>query len=107
MDKIKVEVVYALPQVQRLIAVQVAPGCTALEAVQQSGIAKAFPDLDLDKAELGIYGKAVAKTQVLREGDRVEIYRPLIIDPKEARKARAAKAKAAKGGDVEVGEDDE
>lgn len=100
MDKIKVEVVYALPHVQRLIALQVEPGCTALEAAERSGIAKAFPDLDLQQAELGIYGKGVAKTQALRDGDRVEIYRPLIIDPKEARKARAAKVKAAKGGEA-------
>lgn len=98
MDKITVEVAYALPQQQRIISLQVEPGCTAFEAVEQSGIARFFQELDIASAEMGIFGKAVPdpRTHALKAGDRVEIYRPLIIDPKEARKARAAKVKAAK-----------
>ena len=90
---IAVEVVYALPNKQAIIETRVPAGTTALEAVRQSGISAKFAGLDLDEAKLGIYGKAVSPTQVLREGDRVEIYRPLIADPKEVRKARAVRAR--------------
>ena len=90
---INVEVAYALHDKQAILPLQVADGTTALEAAQQSGITNKSEDIDLDNAKLGIFAKVVAPTQVLREGDRVEIYRPLIADPKEVRKARAAKAK--------------
>jgi uncharacterized protein len=90
---IEVEVAYALPEKQALISLQVAEGTTALEAARQSGVAQKFEGVDLDNAKLGIFGKAVAPGQVLRAGDRVEVYRPLIADPKEVRKARAARAK--------------
>ena len=92
-DTIAVEVAYALPYKQAIAALHVARGTTAEEAVRQSGIAAKFADLDLENATLGVFGKAVPAEQVLREGDRVEIYRPLIADPKEARKARAARAR--------------
>ena len=90
---INVEVAYALHDKQAILPLQVVEGTTALEAAQQSGITGKFEEIDLDNAKLGIFAKVVAPTQVLREGDRVEIYRPLIADPKEVRKARAAKAK--------------
>ena len=90
---IGVEVAYALPQKQAIIEVRVVAGATALEAAQQSGITDTFAGIDLDNAKFGIFGKLVSAGQVLREGDRVEIYRPLIADPKEVRKARAARAK--------------
>ena len=90
---ISVEVAYALPEEQALLSLDVVEGTTALDAAKQSGIAGRFDGLDLDDAKLGIFGKAVSRGQVLREGDRVEIYRPLIADPKEVRKARAAAAK--------------
>ena len=90
---IQVEVAYALPEKQAIIPLQVLPGTTALEAAQRSGIAERFAGLDLDSARLGIFGKVVAADQVLAEGDRVEIYRPLKADPKEVRKARAARVK--------------
>jgi putative ubiquitin-RnfH superfamily antitoxin RatB of RatAB toxin-antitoxin module len=95
MDKttITVEVAYALPQRQALLAVDVPAGTTAIEAARLSGVAGQFEDIDLDNAKLGIFGKLVAPGQVLQEGDRVEIYRPLIADPKEVRKARAARVK--------------
>ena len=86
---IKVEVVYALPDRQRLVVLEVEAGCTAIEAVRRSGIAAEFPELDIDQAALGIFGRVVAGEQRLAAGDRVEIYRPLIADPKAVRRARA------------------
>mgnify|MGYP001818083498 FL=1 len=68
-------------------------GTTALEAAKRSGITEKFEGIDLDNAKLGIFSKVVSPTQELREGDRVEVYRPLVADPKEVRKARAARAK--------------
>lgn len=96
---IPVEVTYALPDKQKLIALHVAPGTTMFEAVQQSGIAGYFPELDIEHASMGIFSKVEAnpKTRVLQAGERVEIYRPLLIDPKDNRKARAQQAKARQG----------
>lgn len=93
---IRVEVAYARPEKQRIIALQVPSGTTILQAVQQSGIVEEFPEIDLAVAKMGIYSKAVPKPseQVLAEGDRVEIYRPLLIDPKQARLNRARKGAA-------------
>jgi len=90
---VQVEVAFALPDRQRIISLQVSAECTALEAARQSGISNLFPEIDLDSAKMGIFGKVLAdpSTHRLREGDRVEIYRPLMIDPKEARRARARK----------------
>ena len=92
-NTISVEVAYALPHKQSIVEVRVAAGATALAAAQQSGIADQFDGIDLDNAKFGVFGKVVSPGQALREGDRVEIYRPLIADPKEVRKARAARAK--------------
>jgi putative ubiquitin-RnfH superfamily antitoxin RatB of RatAB toxin-antitoxin module len=92
-NTISVEVAYALPHKQAIVEVRVAAGATALEAARQSGIAGKFDGIDLDNAKFGVFGKVVSPGQALREGDRVEIYRPLIADPKEVRKARAARAK--------------
>jgi hypothetical protein len=91
---ISVEVAYALPHKQALLALKVPVGTTALAAAQQSGITDKFEGVVLDDATLGIFGQVVAPGHVLREGDRVEVYRPLIADPKEVRKARAERAKA-------------
>ncbi len=97
--QITVEVVYALPERQLLQSLQVAAGTTALEAARRSGVSEQFPGLVLDEgSRLGIFGHVVAPTQVLKDGDRVEIYRPLKADPKEVRKARAARAKARRSG---------
>lgn len=91
---IKVEVAYALPEKQLIRALEVPTGTTALEAVTLSGIEEAFEELTInDSSRLGIFGKAVKSDQVLAAGERVEIYRPLLIDPKEVRKKRAAEAK--------------
>lgn len=98
-DLITVEVAYALPHRQQLLALKVAPGTTAYEAVRQSGIVQQFPEIDLETVKMGIFGQALGtkglnppKEYLLDAGDRVEIYRPLTIDPKEIRKRRAAKA---------------
>lgn len=95
---INVEVSYALAEKQQIIALQVAEGTTVLEAAEQSGITRQFPQLELATSKMGIFGRVVAKPgqEILKEGDRVEIYRPLIADPKEVRKVRAAKVKAEK-----------
>ncbi len=95
---INVEVSYALPAKQAIIAVVVEEGCTVFDAAVASNIVKQFPELDLESAKMGVFGKVVAKPkqETLQEGDRVEIYRPLIADPKEVRKQRAAKVKAEK-----------
>ncbi len=94
-EKISVEVAYALPDAQRIERLDVEAGTTAMEAVQLSGIDQHFEDLVLgDALTLGVFGKAVQASHVLSSGERVEIYRPLLIDPKEVRKQRAAKAKA-------------
>ncbi|WP_299202074.1 RnfH family protein [uncultured Amphritea sp.] len=93
---IKVEVAYALPDEQKIIALQVEEGCSAYEAVVQSHIAQIFPQINVESDPMGIFGKAIAdpKTHILKPDQRVEIYRPLIADPKEVRARRAAKAKA-------------
>ena len=100
-NQITVEVAYALPERQALIELKVAEGTTAVEAARQSGIADRFDGIDLDNDKLGIFGKAVSPSQVLRAGDRVEIYRPLVADPKEVRKARAARVKERKAKEKE------
>ena len=90
--RIKVEVVYALAQQQRLIELEVVEECTALQAVEQSRIALEFPEIDLEQCEMGIFSQPIAAPAQyrLREGDRVEIYRPLLIDAKNRRRQRAA-----------------
>ena len=95
---INVEVAYALPQRQQIIALKVEPGCTVFDAVERSGILRQFPEIDLASAKMGIFGKAVGKPReaTLSDGDRVEIYRPLIADPKVVRKQRAERIKAEK-----------
>lgn len=91
---VAIEVVYALPDKQKLLRLAVPQGTTVRQAALTSGMDGFFPGLDLASAALGIFGKAVMKPEerVLEEGERVEIYRPLIADPKEVRKQRAAKA---------------
>jgi uncharacterized protein len=96
---ILVEVAYALPQKQKIIQLYVLPGTTALEAVKQSGIINEFPMIDLETAMMGVFSQLLDGSAnplpvdyVLRSRDRVEIYRPLQIDPKQARLARAARS---------------
>lgn len=98
---ITVEVAYALPEKQRIIRITVPMGTTMLEAAHLSRIVEHFPGLDIDSSSMGVFGKLVPAPaqRVLLDGERVEIYRPLIADPKEVRKLRAARAKEASRGD--------
>ena len=94
-EMINVEVAYALPTKQRIEKLTVAKGTTALEAVEKANMGRFFDDSpDLATAKLGVFGKAVQATHELSEGDRVEMYRELLVDPKAVRRARAEKAKA-------------
>lgn len=95
---IEIEVVYAAVDRQVLRTVSVAEGSTIRAAVLASGIGEAFTELNLADCPLGIFGKVVADPQVrlVQAGDRIEIYRPLLADPKEVRRLRAAKAAEAK-----------
>jgi putative ubiquitin-RnfH superfamily antitoxin RatB of RatAB toxin-antitoxin module len=93
-DTIEVEVVYALAERQALVAVAIPAGATAADAIEQSGIARRFPEQDLSACKIGIWGRLVDGDQLLENGDRVEIYRPLIIDPREARRKLAAEGKS-------------
>jgi putative ubiquitin-RnfH superfamily antitoxin RatB of RatAB toxin-antitoxin module len=97
-EEITIEVAYALPNVQTLLKLAVPAGTTAEEAVRGSGILQKHSEIDLEHAKLGIFGKHVKHGALLREGDRVEIYRPLIADPKEVRRQRAAEGKVMKKG---------
>jgi putative ubiquitin-RnfH superfamily antitoxin RatB of RatAB toxin-antitoxin module len=93
-----VEVVYALPQRQRVVSVPLREGMTAEQAVQASAILADFPELAEQPLLLGIYGRRVEGTERLRDGDRVEIYRPLKFDPREARRRAAQAARPPKRG---------
>ena len=95
---IEIEVVYAAVDRQILRTLSVPEGTTVRETVLKSGIGDEFPELDLSECPLGIFGKVVADPQVrlIQAGDRIEIYRPLLADPKEVRRLRAAKAAEAK-----------
>ena len=86
---LEIEIVYGLADRQVLKNMTVAEGTTVREAALQSGLEVEFPELDLQQAPLGNFGKAVKGETVLRDGDRIEVYRPLLIDPKEARRKRA------------------
>jgi putative ubiquitin-RnfH superfamily antitoxin RatB of RatAB toxin-antitoxin module len=88
-DTIRVEVVYGTPRRQALLALDVEPGCTALQAIDRSGIREDFPEIPQRPEAIGIFGRKVGYDEVLENGDRVEIYRPLIADPKQVRRERA------------------
>lgn len=87
---VRVEVAYARPDKQLLVSLDVPPGTTLIEAVRQSGILREFPDLELERATLGVFGKIRPANTIVSDDDRIEIYRPLLIDPKQARRKRAA-----------------
>jgi len=96
---INVEVVYALPARQALLRVRLAEGATVEDAIRASGVLEAFPEIDLTRNKVGIFSKLVKLDEKVRDRDRVEIYRPLIADPKEVRRKRAEEGKAtSKGG---------
>ncbi len=89
-DDIRVEVVFATAERQRLVELALPVGATVRDAIRRSGLSKHFPDVDLDALEVGIWGRVVPREQLLKDGDRVEVYRPLELDPREARRRLAA-----------------
>lgn len=93
---LSIEVAYATPERQWLLACELPAGATVREALRLSGIAAQVAGLDVESCPVGIFGKLVSDPAVrqVEAGDRLEVYRPLLLDPKEARKQRAAKAKA-------------
>ncbi len=103
-ETIQVEVVYALPERQEVASLSLPAGSTVAQAIEASGLLGKHPEIDLAKNKLGIYAKLAKAETTLRDRDRVEIYRPLIADPKEVRKQRAAEGKAMKKGGGEAGE---
>ncbi len=102
-ELLKVEVAYAVPDDQHIFSLEVPAGTTAEEVIRRSGVLERFPEIDLATQKIGIFGKLNKLDYVLQAGDRVEIYRPLIADPKEVRKRRAEEGKRMKkgGGDIE------
>lgn len=106
-EMIQVEVAYARPERQVILPVMLPAGSTIEQAIEQSGIVGEFPEIDLSQNKVGIFGKLSKKTAELKAGDRVEIYRPLLADPKEVRRRREAEGKRMKkgGGDAEEAAD--
>lgn len=90
---INIEVVYGTAENQVLKSLQVKPGTTAIEAAQAANLNSEFPDLDLENSPLGIFSKKTSHNNILKDGDRLEIYRPLTIDPMANRRIRANKKK--------------
>lgn len=88
----KIVIVYALPDRQVVRGMEVGEGTTLAAAVELSGLLAEFPEINLGMNPMGIYGRVIAKDAVLRDGDRIEIYRPLRVEPKEARRKRQQKA---------------
>lgn len=91
MDTITVEVAYAESGSQRIITLTAYPGITAQKAVERSGIVRFYPQIDINTLDLGIFSHPCTPETLLKDGDRVEIYRPLLCDPKEMRRKRARK----------------
>ena len=96
MNQINIEIAYALPERYYLKSFQVDEGITVQTAITQSGILSQFPAINLSTNKIGIFSRPIKLTDVLKEGDRIEIYRPLLADPKEIRRKRAAEQAAAK-----------
>lgn len=103
-ENIAVEVVYALAGTQDVVPLNLVAGSTAMQAVEASGLMAKYPEIDMKRNKIGVYSKLAKADTVLRDRDRVEIYRPLIADPKEVRKQRAAEGKVMKKGGGEVEE---
>ena len=97
-DKLNIEVVFALPNRQRLVELQLDAGATIAEAIEASGLNADFEDVDFSSCEVGVWSKPKPRDHVLRDKDRVEIYRPLTVDPKRARRQRARKRTKERGG---------
>ena len=97
-ESINIQVVYALPQRQYLVNIKLPAGATLKQALEASGLLQNYPEIDLETARFGIFSRISKLDTELRDLDRVEIYRPLLADPKEVRRQRAAAGKAMKMG---------
>ena len=97
MSNFEVEIAFALPDRQLLETVLVTAGETVLDVVTKSGLQEAFPDYEIDRLAVGIWGREVQRDQVVRENDRIEIYRPLEMDPREARRQLALTGRTMAG----------
>jgi len=105
-ERINVEVSYALPRVQEVMKVSVPAGATVRDAIEASGILARYPEIELDgRNKVGVFAKLTRLDTPLRDRDRVEIYRPLIADPKAVRKKRAEEGKAMKKGGASGGDE--
>lgn len=93
MARLRIEVVYALPENQRVVLVELEEGARVIDAVRESGLGILHPEIVAADTAVGIFGRRVAPETPLRDGDRVEIYRLLLIDPKTARRAKASAKK--------------
>ncbi|MCR9942978.1 RnfH family protein [Vibrio owensii] len=102
-DMIHVEVVYALPHEQRVFNLVVNNQATVEEIIRQSGVLELYPEIDLKKNKVGVYSRNVRLDATVRDKDRIEIYRPLLADPKEIRRKRAEQAKVAGSADPVTG----
>lgn len=91
-----VAVAYATPSRQEVREISIAPGSTIEQAIRASGILERFPEIDLSRHAVGVFGEIVALSDPARDGDRIEIYRPLLADPKQARRLRAGSRTPAK-----------
>lgn len=102
-DMIHVEVVYALPQEQRVFTLVVNKEMTVEDIIKQSGVLEQYPEVDLKVNKVGVFSRNVKLNATVRDKDRIEIYRPLLADPKEIRRKRAEQAKAAGTADPVTG----
>ncbi|MGD8122483.1 RnfH family protein [Vibrio sp. TRT 2004] len=102
-DMIHVEVVYALPHEQRIFTLVVKEAMTVEEIIVQSGVLELYPEIDLSKNKVGVFSRNVKLDSTVQDKDRIEIYRPLLADPKEIRRKRAEQAKAAGSADPVTG----
>jgi uncharacterized protein len=92
-DSVQVEVVFAAPETQAVVALTLEPGATVHDAIIRSGLLQKFPGIDLVRQRVGIFGRTVSLDTNVKDGDRVEIYRPLTRDPKQARRELAKAGK--------------
>lgn len=95
-NKLRIEVAYARPDLQKIVELEVDEETSVFDAASRSGLEQIFPEISYEEIDMGVFGKVVKKPheELLRDGDRIELYRPLIIDPKQARLNRAKKPKA-------------
>lgn len=93
-DRLSIEVVFGDSKRQELVTLSLEPGATVAHAIAGSGLTSLFPEEDIEQCRVGIWGRPVSRERVLRDGDRVEIYRPLTLDPREARRKLAAEGRS-------------